>query len=93
MIGQIKTGLRVRGGISNFPVKFKYSISEKFKGNPPNPVSILVGRVVENKANPGVLTNAVSVDWSYSNGVISINNMPGLTDGVDYIVNLEIKSN
>lgn len=89
--GQVKTNLAVTGG--SFPVKFRYSLFDRLGATAPQPAAVIVGKVVENKSNPAVITSAVTLDWSYDSGTITINNMTGLTAGQAYLVNLLVLSN
>lgn len=62
-----------------YPIKFKTKFNLK-------PVALWIGNVVEVAGSPMPITSAVYADWSETNGIISINNLTGLTTGKRYRV-------
>lgn len=77
MLGQLKT-LTVSGA----------SPSTKFNWNFPGqtPAAVIIGQCLQTDAPASVITSAVSVAWSYSAGVISIDNIAGLNSSHTYSV-------
>jgi hypothetical protein len=59
------------------PIQFKNTM-------PVKPIGVIVLKVQEDMSDPGVLSNAVSIDWTYSNNDIQIRNISGLTNGTSY---------
>lgn len=91
VLGQLVVNQTV--STTTFPLKFRYSLYDKFGTAAPQPRAVIIGKISEKSSNPSVITSATTVDWSYANGTISINNITGLTPGVNYLVNFVILSN
>lgn len=74
-------------GLSYVPLyeRPKFSISMKAV-----PVLIHVGRIVEVANNPEIIRDAVSLDWSYSNGMVTINHVAGLLPSKQYDVTVSV---
>jgi hypothetical protein len=63
----------------------RFSIT--FKGAP---VLVSVGRVVEVATNPAIIRESVSLDWSYSDGLVTINHVSGLLPSKQYDVTVSV---
>lgn len=53
------------------------------------PIGLKIVKVVENAGNPAVLRYATTADWSYKDGIITINHVSGLVPGKSYYLTLE----
>lgn len=78
MIAQIKT-LSITAGSSSPVTQFTWSFST-------SPVGCLVISTTDISSTPAVVTNAVTIDWGYGSGVVTINNITGLTAGKTYSI-------
>ena len=76
LLSQIKT-LSVNGSSPTVQFTWKFST---------NPVGVLILRALDSSSSPTVVTSAVTCDWSFSSGVVTINNITGLTAGKTYSV-------
>lgn len=50
------------------------------------PAAVLIGNVVQTNGTSQPITQAVTCSWSYNAGIVSINNVTGLTKGNSYNV-------
>ena len=75
-LAQIKT-LSISG------LKPTTTFSWNFKSNP---VGVSIVQCTQTDGTPAVITSAVTCDWSYLAGVISINNVTGLNSSHTYNV-------
>lgn len=67
-LGQINT-MAVSGSSPTTQYLWKYQS---------NPVGVLIINTIDTSSSPAVITSAVTCDWSYSSGVITINNITNL---------------
>jgi hypothetical protein len=54
------------------------------------PVLVTVGKIVEVATNPAIIRESVSLDWSYSNGLVTINHVTGLLPSKQYDVTVSV---
>lgn len=75
-LGQIKT-ISVNGATPT--AQFRWNFQTK-------PVGVLVISTVQSSGAASVITNAVTCDWSFSQGLVNINNVTGLDVAKTYYI-------
>ena len=74
MLGMIKT-LPITGLSPTTQFNWTFSTS---------PIGVFVSQCLQSDGTPAVITSAVTCAWSYSAGIISINNVTGLNSAHTY---------
>ena len=64
---------------SDSPAKFTNTMKVK-------PIGAWIMQAVERNNNPATLTSAITMDWTYSEGFVRINNITGLTNDKNYTI-------
>lgn len=90
MQGEIKVGVFINP--NNFPVKFTYSLFNKFGSSAPAPVAVMLGSLVENGTTSPVST-ASTISWTYREGSVYIESISNLNTSKTYTASFVIFSN
>lgn len=75
ILSQVKT-ISVTGPSGSTSFSYKYST---------RPLGIVLLSITDTSATPAIITAATTLAWTYSAGLITVNNITGLTAGKTYL--------